>query len=257
MNTVGDPTIDARSPWPRPRTCRPSARPRPSTPPATPSTGARSSWPTTSTCSRSPSCCGSSAPSSRRWDGPTPIGFLTEADRDRLNRVPPDIAPADLLACFTLSDAAAGVYPADAAPTPTAATRRVVRPASSGGARPAGPTAAGTRPCSRGARSARTQADRRRGRVTRCLLTPSAPAGSPHPAAPARCSAPAGARARRGAPPPPAPAPGRRPRCGTGPGPFRRRARAAQRRASGIPVRAASATCGSSWRPKPSARRVR
>jgi hypothetical protein len=34
-----------------------------------------------------------------------PIGFLTDADRDRLNRFPSDIAPGDLLACFTLSDA--------------------------------------------------------------------------------------------------------------------------------------------------------
>ena len=34
-----------------------------------------------------------------------PIGFLTDADRDRLNRFPPDIPPADLLAFFTLSDA--------------------------------------------------------------------------------------------------------------------------------------------------------
>ena len=34
-----------------------------------------------------------------------PIGFLTDADRDRLNRFPTDVAPADLLAYFTLSKA--------------------------------------------------------------------------------------------------------------------------------------------------------
>ena len=34
-----------------------------------------------------------------------PIGFLTDADRDRLNRFPSDVAPADLLAYFTLSEA--------------------------------------------------------------------------------------------------------------------------------------------------------
>jgi hypothetical protein len=34
-----------------------------------------------------------------------PIGFLTDADRDRLNRFPTDVAPADLLAYFTLSEA--------------------------------------------------------------------------------------------------------------------------------------------------------
>jgi Domain of unknown function (DUF4158) len=34
-----------------------------------------------------------------------PIGFLTDAHRDRLNRFPPDIAPGDLLTSFTLSDA--------------------------------------------------------------------------------------------------------------------------------------------------------
>ena len=33
-----------------------------------------------------------------------PIGFLTDADRDRLNRFPSDVAPADLLAYFTLSE---------------------------------------------------------------------------------------------------------------------------------------------------------
>src|SRR5439155_7628953 len=34
-----------------------------------------------------------------------PIGFLTDADRDRLNRFPIDIAPTDLLTYFTLSEA--------------------------------------------------------------------------------------------------------------------------------------------------------
>src|SRR6266567_6230820 len=34
-----------------------------------------------------------------------PIGFLTDADRDRLNRFPTDIAPTDLLTYFTLSEA--------------------------------------------------------------------------------------------------------------------------------------------------------
>jgi hypothetical protein len=33
-----------------------------------------------------------------------PIGFLTEADRDRLNRFPADVPPSDLLVWFTLSD---------------------------------------------------------------------------------------------------------------------------------------------------------
>jgi hypothetical protein len=33
-----------------------------------------------------------------------PIGFLTDAERDRLNRFPIDIAPTDLLAYFTLSE---------------------------------------------------------------------------------------------------------------------------------------------------------
>ena len=33
-----------------------------------------------------------------------PIGFLTDAERDRLNRFPVDIAPTDLLAYFTLSE---------------------------------------------------------------------------------------------------------------------------------------------------------
>ncbi|MCA1648389.1 MAG: DUF4158 domain-containing protein [Chloroflexi bacterium] len=33
-----------------------------------------------------------------------PIGFLTDADRDRLNRFPTDVAPADLLTYFTLSE---------------------------------------------------------------------------------------------------------------------------------------------------------
>jgi hypothetical protein len=48
-------------------------------------------------------------PSAHNLLGPTlapmPIGFLTDADRDRLNRFPPDIPPADLLAFLTLSDA--------------------------------------------------------------------------------------------------------------------------------------------------------
>jgi hypothetical protein len=30
-----------------------------------------------------------------------PIGFLTDAERDRFNRFPVDIAPTDLLAFFT------------------------------------------------------------------------------------------------------------------------------------------------------------
>jgi hypothetical protein len=34
-----------------------------------------------------------------------PIGFLTDTDRDRLNRFPTDIAPTDLLTYFTLSEA--------------------------------------------------------------------------------------------------------------------------------------------------------
>ncbi len=34
-----------------------------------------------------------------------PIGFLTDADRDRLNRFPNDVAPTDLLTYFTLSEA--------------------------------------------------------------------------------------------------------------------------------------------------------
>lgn len=33
-----------------------------------------------------------------------PIGFLTDAERDRLNLFPTDIAPTDLLAYFTLSE---------------------------------------------------------------------------------------------------------------------------------------------------------
>ncbi len=33
-----------------------------------------------------------------------PIGFLTDVDRDRLNRFPPDVPPGDLLTWFTLSD---------------------------------------------------------------------------------------------------------------------------------------------------------
>ncbi len=38
-----------------------------------------------------------------------PIGFLTDAERGRLNRFPPDIPPGDLLAAFTLSDADLGL----------------------------------------------------------------------------------------------------------------------------------------------------
>ncbi len=34
-----------------------------------------------------------------------PIGFLSEAERARLNHLPPDVPPQDLLAAFTLSDA--------------------------------------------------------------------------------------------------------------------------------------------------------
>jgi hypothetical protein len=47
-----------------------------------------------------------------------PIGFLTDAERNRVNRFPIDVAPTDLLAYFTLSETdlegmpiALGVHP--------------------------------------------------------------------------------------------------------------------------------------------------